>query len=159
MNQTFGQVYGRYGPPLTAAFGPVIDPRTYLRALHLLLMFPIGIAYFVGLIVMLTIGVVMIRTIIGPLVLIPALFLSRWAGDLEAWLVCQVTLIQFQRPPTVIDSAQSFRSQLWTRLIDRNTWTGLIYLFAQFPIVSEGTHIWNMHSFATRSTMALPTSR
>jgi hypothetical protein len=29
---------------------------------------------------------------------------------------------------------QSFRSQLWTRLIDRNTWTGLVYLFAQFPI-------------------------
>ena len=31
-----GIVYGRYGSPFTAVFGPVIEPRTYLRALHLI---------------------------------------------------------------------------------------------------------------------------
>ena len=132
--QAFRQVYGRYGSPFTAAFGPVIAPRTYLHALHLILMFPLGIAYFVGLVVMLSIGGAMIWTIVGPVVLIPALFLSRWAGDGEAWMVRHVTQIQLRRPPTVIDIRQSFRSQLWTRLIDRNTWTGLVYLLGQFPI-------------------------
>ena len=121
-------------------FGPVIDPRTYLRALHLFLIFPLGIAYFVGLVVMLSIGGVMIWTVVGPPVLIVALYLSRWAGDGEAWLVRHVTKIQLRRPPTTIDIGQSFRSQLWTRLIDRNTWTGLVYLFAQFPI-GTGTFV------------------
>ncbi len=134
MNESLGQVYGRYGSPLTIVFGPVIAPRTYLRALHLLLMFPLGIAYFVALVVTLSIGGAMIWTIVGPVVLIAGLYLSRWSGDAEAWLVRHVAQIQLRRPPTAIEMGQSFRSQLWTRLIDRNTWTGLVYLFAQFPI-------------------------
>lgn len=134
MNDSFGQIYGQYGSLFTKAFGPVIAPRTYLRALHLLLMFPIGIAYFVGLVVTLTIGGALIWTLVGPVVLIVALYFSRWSGDAEAWLVRHVTQIQLRRPPTAIEMGQSFRSQLYTRLIDRNTWTGLIYLFAQFPI-------------------------
>ena len=134
MNESFGRVYGRYGSPLTKVFGPVITPRTYLRALHLLLIFPMGIAYFVGLVVTLTIGGVMIWTIVGPVVLIVALYFTRWAGDVEAWLIRHVTQIELRRPPTAIEMGQSFRSQLYTRLIDRNTWTGLLYLFAQFPI-------------------------
>ncbi len=76
----------------------------------------------------------MIWTIVGPVVLIAALYLSRWSGDAEAWMVRHVTQIELRRPPTAIEMGQSFRSQLWTRLIDRNTWTGLVYLFAQFPI-------------------------
>ena len=91
MNDSFGQIYGRNSSLLTKAFGPVIAPRTYLRALHLLLlMFPIGIAYFVGLIVTLTIGGALIWTLVGPVVLIVALYFSRWAGDVEAWLVRHV---------------------------------------------------------------------
>lgn len=134
MHDSFGQIYGHYGSPFTRAFGPIIAPRTYLRALHLLLMFPIGIAYFVGLIVTLTIGGALIWTLVGPVVLIVALYFSRWAGDVEAWLVRHVTQIQLRRPPTAIEMGQSFRSQLYTRLIDRNTWTGLVYLVLQFPI-------------------------
>ena len=94
MNESFGHIYGRYGSPLTIVFGPVVAPRTYLRALHLLLMFPMGIAYFVGLVVTLTIGGAMIWTIVGPVVLIVALYFSRWAGDAEAWLVRNITQIQ-----------------------------------------------------------------
>ncbi len=94
MKEAIGQVYGRYGSPLTIVFGPVIAPRTYLRALHLLLMFPLGIAYFMGLVVTLTVGGAMIWTIVGPVVLIMALYLSRWSGDAEAWMVRHVTQIE-----------------------------------------------------------------
>lgn len=134
MNESFDRVYGGYGSPFTKMFGPVIALRTYLRALHLLLMFPLGLAYFVGLVVTLAIGGTLIWTLVGPVVLIVTLFFSRWAGDAEAWQVRHVTQIQLRRPPTAIEMGQSFRSQLYTRLIDRNTWTGLLYLFAQFPI-------------------------
>ena len=134
MNEAFSRVYGGYESPLAKVFGPVIAPRTYLRAVRLLLMFPLGLAYFVGLVVALSVGGALIWTIVGPLVLIPTLYLTRWAGDAEAWITRKVALIELRRPPTAIELGQSFRSQLWTRLIDRNTWTGLIYLFVQFPI-------------------------
>ena len=134
MIEALSQVYGRYGSPLSVVFGPVFSTRTYLRAVHLFLMFPLGLAYFVALVVMLAIGGSMIWTIVGPVVLIAALFLSRWAADAEAWSVRHVAQIELRRPPTAIDLGQSFRSQLWVRLIDRNTWTGLAYLFVQFPI-------------------------
>ena len=134
MNEAFDRVYGGYGSPLTKVFGPVIAPRTYLRAIHLLLMFPLGLAYFIGLVVAVSVGGALIWTIVGAVVLIPTLYLSRWAGDIEAWLVRHVAQIELRRPPTAIELGQSFRSQLWTRLIDRNTWTGLIYLFVQSPI-------------------------
>ena len=134
MNEAFGRVYGGYGSPLAKVFGPVIAPRTYLRALHLLLMFPLGLAYFVGLVMALTVGGALVWMIVGPVVLIATLYLTRWAGDAEAWVVRNVAQIELRRPPTAIEPGQSAISQLWTRLIDRNTWTGLIYLFVQFPI-------------------------
>ncbi len=134
MNEAFGAIYGSYGSLLTKVFGPVIAPRTYLRATHLLLMFPLGLAYFIGLIIAVSVGGALIWTIIGPIVLIPTLYLTRWVGDAEAWVIRRVAQIELRRPPTAIELGQSFRSQLWTRLIDRNTWTGLVYLLVQFPI-------------------------
>ena len=97
-------------------------------------MFPLGIAYFVGLVVALAVGGAMIWTIVGPVLLIATLFLSRWAGDAEAWVVRKVAQIELRRPPTAIEAGQSARSQVWMRLIDPTTWTGIVYLFAQFPI-------------------------
>ena len=38
MKEAINQVYVRYGSPLAIVFGPVVAPRTYLRALHLPLM-------------------------------------------------------------------------------------------------------------------------
>ena len=43
MNEALSQVYGPYGSPVSKVFGPVINPRTYLRALHLVAMFPLGL--------------------------------------------------------------------------------------------------------------------
>jgi DNA-binding CsgD family transcriptional regulator len=67
-------------------------------------------------------------------VLIATLFLSRWAGDAEAWSIRRVAQVELRRPPTAIDLRQSWRSQLWVRLIDRNMWTGIVYLFVPFPL-------------------------
>jgi DNA-binding CsgD family transcriptional regulator len=45
-----------------------------------------------------------------------------------------VAQIELRRPPTAIERGQSAHSQVWTRIIDPSTWTGLVYLFGQFPI-------------------------
>lgn len=134
MKEAFGAVYGRWDSAGGRIFGPIVDWRTYGRALRLGTMFPLGIAYFVALVVAFAVGGALIWTIVGPLVLIPTLFLTRWAGDAEAWCVRQFGGIKLRRPPTAIDLKQSPYRQVWTRLIDPSTWTGIVYLLFQFPI-------------------------
>ena len=113
---------------------PTVHPMTFVRAVHLGLMFPLGIASFVFLVVTLAVGGSLIWTLIGPIVLLLGLYISRWFGDLEAWRVRHVAGIELRRPPTGIERGQSFRQQVKTRLIDPSTWTGLVYLLVQFPI-------------------------
>ena len=134
MRDSLRSSYGRWSPPLAKVFGPAIHPRSYLRAIHLFLMFPLGLGYFIALVVAFAVGGALIWTIVGPLVLIPTLFLSRWAGDIEAWLVRRVSSIELRRPPTTLERGLSPRAQIWTRLIDPSTWTGLVYLLVQFPV-------------------------
>jgi DNA-binding CsgD family transcriptional regulator len=134
MQSAFEAAYGRDRSWAGRLFRPVVSPRTYLRVIHLAAMFPLGIAYFVALVVAFAVGGALIWTIVGPVVLLATLYLSRWAGDIEAWLVRHIAQLELRRPPTAIERGLSFRSQVWTRLIDPTTWTGLVYLFAQFPI-------------------------
>jgi len=155
MKDAFSKVYGRFQSPWSKVFGPALTPRTYLRAFHLTMMFPLGIGYFIALVTALSIGGAMIWTIIGPLVLIPTLFLTRWAGDAEAWAVRRVAQIELRRPPTAIERGQPARSQVWTRIIDPSTWTGLVYLFGQFPIgIATFTIIVTVYSVAGSFTIA-----
>jgi DNA-binding CsgD family transcriptional regulator len=144
MKDAFSKVYGRYSSPWSMVFGPALTPRTYLRAFHLAMMFPLGIGYFVALAVTLSIGGAMIWTLVGPLVLVVTLFLTRWAGDAEAWATRRVAQIELRRPPTAIEFGSppgqdrpwhaNVRTQVWMRIIDPSTWTGLVYLFGQFPM-------------------------
>ncbi len=108
--------------------------RLHAGDIHLLAMFLLGIIYFVSLVTAFAVGGALIWTIVGPVVLLATLYLSRWAGDIEAWLVRHIAPLELRRPPTAIERGLSFRSQVWTRLIDPTTWTGLVYLFVQFPI-------------------------
>ena len=134
MQDVFAAVYGRDRSWAGRLFGPIVSPRTYVRAIRLLAMFPLGIVYFVSLVTAFAVGGALIWTIVGPIVLLATLYLTRWAGDIEAWLVRHIAPLELRRPPTAIERGLSFRSQVWTRLIDPTTWTGLVYLFAQFPI-------------------------
>jgi DNA-binding CsgD family transcriptional regulator len=134
MLDTFAATYpARWSWPAKLLL-PAVHPMTLVRAIHLGLMFPLGIASFVFLVVTLAVGGALIWTLIGPIVLLVGLYVSRWFGDLEAWRVRHIVGIELRRPPTGIERGQSFRQQVWTRLIDPSTWTGLIYLLVQFPI-------------------------
>ncbi len=130
----FAAAYPSSRGPIGKVLWPVVDPRTYLRAVHLLLMFPLGIAYFVFLVVSLAVGGAMIWTIVGPVVLLAGLFISRWLGDLEAFVAGYVNGTTIRRPPSGLEGVSNFRSQVKVRLVDPTTWTGLVYLGAQGPI-------------------------
>jgi DNA-binding CsgD family transcriptional regulator len=141
--ETVGMTY-KYNPfaaaypsdrgPLGKILQPVIDLNTYVRAGHLLLMFPLGIAYFVLLVVTFSVGGSLIWTLVGPVILIAVLFVSRWLGDLEAMMAGYANRTDIRRPPSKLEGVTNFRSQVKVRLVDPTTWTGLIYLFAQFPL-------------------------
>jgi len=142
-HDTIGMTY-KYNPfaaaypsdrgPISKIFQPVIDYRTYLRAGHMALMFPLGIAYFVFFAVTLSVGGSMIWTLVGPIVLIATLFVSRWLGDLEAYTAGYVNESVIRRPPFRLEGVSGFREQVKVRLVDPTTWTGLIYLIVQFPV-------------------------
>jgi DNA-binding CsgD family transcriptional regulator len=134
MNDAFAAIYGHDRRWPARLLQPLVSVRTYLRVAHLLAMFPLGIVYFVSLVTAFAVGGALIWTIVGPVVLLATLYLSRWAGDIEAWLVRHISTIELRRPPTGIERGQSFRTQVWTRLIDPTTWTGLVYLVVQFPL-------------------------
>ena len=97
----------------------------------MLLMFPLGIGYFVFLVVSLALGGAMIWTIVGPVILLACLFISRWLGDLEAVLTGYVNGVSIRRPPSRLEGVTNFRSQVRVRLVDPTTWTGLVYLAIQ----------------------------
>ena len=130
----FAAAYPSSRGPIGKILRPVVDHRTYLRALHMLLMFPFGIGYFVFLVVALTVGGAMIWTVIGPVILLATLFISRWLGDLEAFTAGYVNGTRIRRPPSGLEGVSNFRAQVKVRLVDPTTWTGLVYLAAQGPI-------------------------
>ena len=130
----FATSYPSTRGPLGKIFRPVIDFRTYIRGGHMLLMFPLGIAYFVLLVVTFAVGGSLIWTLVGPVILLTVLFVSRWLGDLEALMAGYANGTKIRRPPSGLEGVSNFRSQVKVRLVDPTTWTGLIYLFGQFPI-------------------------
>ena len=100
----------------------------------MLLMFPLGHGYFVFLVVSLTLGVAMIWIIVGPVILLACLFITRWLGDLEAASTGYVNGVAIRRPPSRLEGVSKLRSQVQVRLVDPTTWTGLVYLAVQWPI-------------------------
>ena len=130
----FNAAYPSDRGPMGKILRPVIDLRTYVRVGHLLMMFPLGIAYFVLLVVTFSVGGSLIWTLVGPVILLAVLFVSRWLGDLEAMMAGYANQTDIRRPPSRLEGVTNFRSQVKVRLVDPTTWTGIIYLFAQFPL-------------------------
>ena len=98
-NSPFKTSYPSNRGPTGHVLKPVVDYRTYLRAGHMLLTFPLGIGYIIFITITLALGGAMIWTAVGPVVLISARFISRWLGDLEALTTGYVNGTPIKRPP------------------------------------------------------------
>lgn len=121
-------------PLVLKIFKPAAEPITYLRGLHMFMMFPLGIAYFVSLVVLLSVGGSLIWTFPGMVIVLAAIFGSRLVGDAESAVVGRLADIEIRRPPWRTEDIEGWRARVWARLIDPTTWTGILYLFVQFPI-------------------------
>ena len=131
--------------------GVFLWPQTYLNIFYLLLAFPLGVAYFVVLVTGFSVGVGTLVIWVGvPILLL--VFLVSWG---LTWFERELAVrLLNQEIPSVsspnslqVNSDETTRNlsseervfiRLWRRLKSHlakpATWTGLIYLFAKFPI-------------------------
>ncbi|MEE9324813.1 MAG: sensor domain-containing protein [Dehalococcoidia bacterium] len=128
-------------------FGVVADPQSYINILYLLLSFPLGIAYFVFLVTGISLGFGLLIIWVG----VPILALVV-AGS---WAMCEferilaVSLLKEDIPHTTrgrstvtddqnLSSVEHLFVGTWRRfkshLTNRQTWTGMLYLFLKFPL-------------------------
>ena len=114
-------------------FGVVADPQSYLNILYLLLSVPLGTIYFVFLVTGLSLGFGMIITLFGIPILLLVLGGSLVLCDFERMVA--IAMLKEQIPPT---SSQPTSGGWWprlkARLINRRTWTGVLYLLLKFPV-------------------------
>ena len=125
-------IYPKTTSPVRQVLAPFASRWTYSRLLYLALAFPLGLLYFVSLVVGLATGGSLIWTIPGLALTMLVVVAARWYGDLEAELARRLVGIEIRRPPTWYERDVPLREQAKQVLSDPSTWTGLIYLFAQF---------------------------
>jgi hypothetical protein len=119
---------------LVKVFGVAIRPQTYLNMLYLLLAFPLGLFYFIYLVVGLSLGIPLIIIWIGLLIL-PAVLAGWWIfaafeRQLAIWLLL-VNIPPMSRP---IPGEVSTWERIKAYLTNPVTWKGLLFLFAKFPL-------------------------
>lgn len=119
----------------TFVFGVVVRARTYLRLLYLLLAFPLGLAYFLFLVIGLSLGIGLVVTIAGVPLLI--LMMEAWRG-LGFWEARLTSALLGARLGPGNPSVRRGSGWFWRRLVaeiqDPRTWTSLLYLFLMLPL-------------------------
>lgn len=137
----------RIGPAWAGPFAELIAWRTYANAIYLLIALPLGIGYFVALIVGFAVGLALAITLIGvPILLATVALVSSFAGLERSQARSFVGL---EMPRSVREAFGSGASLwVWARgYVSRAVfWKSLTYLFLKLP--------WGIVSFTFTVTLA-----
>lgn len=123
---------------LARFFGVILKPQTYLNALYLLIAFPLGLFYFIFLVMGLSLGIGLAIIWIGLAILL--VVLASWYAFIALERQLAIWLLREEIPPMVRQdlSARATQMSAWERikstLSNPVTWKGLIFLVAKFPI-------------------------
>jgi hypothetical protein len=119
---------------LAKFFGVVVRGQTYLNLLYLLLAFPLGLFYFIFLVVGLSVGVSTIIIWIGLLIL--ALVFAAWYAFIAFERQMAIAMLNENIPPISRQdgTGKSLWQQFTAALRNPVTWKGLVYLFGKFPL-------------------------
>jgi len=129
-------------------FGPVVQAQTYRQLLYAFLSFPLGLAYFITMIVGLSVGIGTSILVIGLVILGLTFALARVYGHLERELAKALLGATFEPRPAL--------PREWRAVIkDRRTWTMVMYLILRFPIGIAG-FVGSMMMLASVPAMAAP---
>ena len=120
--------------PLAKFFGVFLKGQTYLNALYLLLAFPLGLFYFIFLVVGLSLGVALLIVWVGLLILL--VVLAGWWGFAAFERQMAIWLLREDIPPMqpLGERPQGTWAQFVAYLVNPVTWKSLVYLLVKFPL-------------------------
>jgi hypothetical protein len=115
-------------------FGVVAKPQTWLDYAYLWLAFPLGLFYFVFLIVGLTVGLSLVIIWVGiPMLLLVAAAWYLFAG-LERILARELLRIPISPSPRAWETVDGVWAKLKAHFGLASTWKDLVYLLARLPL-------------------------
>ena len=105
-------------------------PQTYRNLCYLLLMFPLGLGYFVLLSVGFPLGIGLVTVLVGiPLLVILLGFAVGLAG-IERTLVGSLLAVEI--PSSPVEPRRGLRNRTEQLVTSRRTWKAVAYLFSEF---------------------------
>ena len=123
------------GPwPETGMLAAVVNGQTYKNWLYLLLSFPLGIIYFVAMIVGLATGIGTLIVWVGIFVLLGTFLLARGFGSVERGLASSMLRTPLA-PRSVADNRHLSKFERARRMfIAKRTWLTILYLVFKLPL-------------------------
>lgn len=113
--------------PLSSLFRPIIQLRTYKRALYLLLSVPIGLLYATILGFSLTLGLVLSVVLVGLLVLAVVVLVVRAVPGPERWLAERLLDVDLNPPASTLDTG-GFWQTMRAYVQAPSTWRALGFM-------------------------------
>lgn len=108
--------------------------QTYLNMAYLLLQFPLGLVYFLVIVVGLVIGAALVPILVGFVVLYFTLVAASALGRRERRIAKRLLGIVIPEPIEPDRARRSRFRRLTSQLRDQTTWTILLYLAIKFPL-------------------------
>ncbi|HEY7358427.1 MAG TPA: sensor domain-containing protein, partial [Ktedonobacterales bacterium] len=107
--------------------------QTYLNLLYLLGAFPLGLTYFILLVVGLSLGFSLLIIWVGIPILLATIIMWQGFASVERFLVRNWLRVPvpYLKDPRL--AGMSWTKQFTARLRSPVTWTSLVYLFIEFP--------------------------
>jgi signal transduction histidine kinase len=110
------------------------ESLTWRSAVFLLLHFPLGLAYFVGLVVLLSVSAGTVVIWVGVLGLALAMILWRLAAKFERRLMKAAFGLEIRDPYRPLPAGGNLFKKWRAMAVDPATWKDLAYLFLVFPL-------------------------
>jgi hypothetical protein len=107
--------------------------QTHRNFLYLLVMFPLGIAYFVVLTVGAVLGLGLTVILVGIPLLIGVILGSRYLSAFERELTNKLLKLDIQSPEDATTDETTLWPQVRARLVARSTWKGIVHLLLKLP--------------------------
>jgi signal transduction histidine kinase len=110
----------------------VTRAQTWLNVVYLLLAFPFGLAYFVILVVGVSVGAALAVLVVGLGILLAMLVASRGMAAIERGMARAILGVPIATPPDHRGMQPLERIVRWLR--DPMTWKGLVFVALKFPL-------------------------
>jgi len=130
-NESKGGPYTGWG---SAFFGVVVRPHSWLSVGYQLLAFPLGLAYFVFLVVALSVGISLTIVMIGIPLLIVSMLFWRLLARFERLQARGLLGARVPSGPPLWRSEQGFWQNIKDLVGGAATWLDFVFLLLKFPV-------------------------